>query len=100
MLNLRSGWNEFMASTAGSRFREHYDRVHRQQQRSRWRRMIYYLLSLLCILIGTVLIIIPGPAMLFFLIAAILLSSESRSLASLLDTVEARVRSGIARFKP
>ena len=98
-MELRAHWDKFRSAAAGSRFRDHYDRVHNQQRPSTLRTIIYYLLASLSILIGMILMIMPGPAVVFFMLAAILLSSESRSLASTLDKAEVKIRDGWSRFR-
>lgn len=49
--------------------------------------------------IGLVLTFIPGPAILFFLLAAGLLSAQSRWMARELDHAELKLRGGWSAFR-
>ncbi|MEO6569343.1 MAG: PGPGW domain-containing protein, partial [Opitutaceae bacterium] len=51
------------------------------------------LLALIALVVGVVLIFIPGPAFVFFILAGGLLASESKHVARAGDWTELRVRS-------
>ena len=49
-------------------------------------------MAIVAIVIGVVLVFIPGPAVVFFVIAAALLAMESRTMAGMLDVAELKAR--------
>ena len=53
-------------------------------------------IAIIAFAIGLVLIFIPGPAILFFLIAGGLLAAESRHVARFLDWSEVKLRHGLS----
>lgn len=55
-------------------------------------RIVRLVLAFVAIAIGVVLMFIPGPAILFFLIAGSLLATESLAIARLLDGLEVKLR--------
>jgi fatty acid desaturase len=57
-------------------------------------RIFRLLVALGCVVVGVVLVFIPGPAILFFLIAGGLLSAESIVVARFLDWAEVKLRAG------
>jgi hypothetical protein len=48
--------------------------------------------ALVCVAIGMVLVVIPGPAVPFFFLAGGLLATESRTIARAMDWSEVRLR--------
>lgn len=91
--SLQAHWREFTRGTPGSRFRERYERHHRRNPRVQWtRRIIRVVLATIAIAIGLVLAVLPGPAVLFFLAAGMLLAGEWLWVAKLLDWLELRLR--------
>lgn len=55
--------------------------------------------ALICLTIGAVFAVFPGPAIPFFFIAGALLASESRVIARFMDWCEVRVRTILAWAK-
>jgi hypothetical protein len=87
---IQSHWFEFKHWPAGQRFTRFYET--QRGARSRWTAPLIWLLALLALGVGVVLAFIPGPAVLFFAIAAALLASQSRWLAVHLDSAEVALR--------
>ena len=56
-------------------------------------------IALLCIMIAIPLMILPGPAILFYLIAGFLIAGESRWMAALFDFIELSARHGWRRWR-
>ena len=56
-------------------------------------------LAIISTAIGVVLVFIPGPAFIFFIIAGALLASQWWSLACLLDRVEVAIKRGFIRAR-
>lgn len=92
----RRSWDALRSDPPGQRFRRHYER--RQQEADRSGNSRRYLVASGLILVGVVLVFIPGPAVLFFALAGALLAEVSLPAARTLDWAEARVRSGLARI--
>lgn len=92
---LKNEWKKLSRSRPGRRFQNRYAR--RQKARAkqapspRWR-VGRVTLAMASLVIGLVLIFIPGPAILFFAIGAGLIAAESQRAARFLDWSELRLR--------
>lgn len=90
--SLKNHWSALKRSKPGRRFQDRYDRRKKEGSKSPWRRVANLALALLSLAIGIVLVVIPGPAILFFFISGSLLATESRTIAAGLDRLELIVR--------
>jgi hypothetical protein len=100
LAQLKREWRRFRRLPAGKRFQIHHEEAQRKDRaRSVWLRVLGWLLIPLFIAIGVVLAFIPGPAILFFFLAAALLASHSLWMARAFDRVELSIRSGWTRFQ-
>jgi hypothetical protein len=82
----RKLWDQLRASRAGKRF-QHFHDAH-GARRLGWARVLTLLGVAVCMVIGVILAFIPGPAILFFALAAALTATQSRWLACKLDRAE------------
>jgi hypothetical protein len=98
LAGLKREWRAFEGERPGKRFEQHYRRTH-DVKRSKANVVLYWLGALVAFAIGVVLVFIPGPAVLFFLIAAALVATQALWLARLLDRGELRLRAWARRFK-
>jgi hypothetical protein len=90
---LKSEWRTLRCGPPGRRFQEHYDASHgTANRRTIVGRVVRMFIAIASIAIGVVLMFIPGPAILFFLIAGGLLAAESRYVARGLDCSEVQLR--------
>jgi hypothetical protein len=90
---LMAEWKGLRRGRPGRRFREHYESARQSKERTTViGRLVRVGLAMVAFAVGVVLMFIPGPAVLFFLIAGALLATESRALAIALDRVEVGVR--------
>ena len=91
---LRHYWQEFKSAAPGERFHERFERRERERalEGFQWSRVLLISLALLCILIAIPLMILPGPAVLFYALAGFLLAGESSWLARGLDRTELWLR--------
>ncbi len=91
---LRHYWQEFRHAEPGQRFRARYRRRERERRAegSQWSRILLLALAVICILIGIPLMILPGPAVVFFALAGFLIAGESGWVATLLDNGELLMR--------
>lgn len=97
-LRLREQWKELTRGTPGTRFRDRHFRHQRRARKERWAlRLVRFVAAALAAAVGVVLAFLPGPAVLFFLIAGALLASEWLWMARMLDWLEIRLRR-LARF--
>ena len=83
---------------AGRRFQDRYAAAREARKDGSWRRrarrVLRLLVALVAFVIGVFLMVLPGPAILFFLIAGGLLAAESIYVARLLDWGEIKLRAG------
>lgn len=86
-------WRDFKRGKPGRRFQDRYERA-RQGERKHGIgvRIALYAGALVCLAIGVVLTVFPGPAVPFFFVAGGLLATESRVLARFMDACEVRGR--------
>jgi len=77
----------------GERFKEFHHRM--RVDCPNWMRPVYLGAALVSFAIGVVLAFIPGPAILFFALAAALVATQSSWLAGQLDRAEVKVREWI-----
>ena len=98
---LREYWREFRHAPPGDRFRSRYRRRKRDRQNgeSQWSRPLLILAALLCMGIAVPLMVIPGPAVLFWALAGFLIAGESAAAAKWLDLTELTGRQLINRWK-
>jgi len=99
--HLRRSWSDFRNAPPGHRFRTHHrSRANRGPKRSRvFARFLAITGAVFCLLIAIPLIILPGPAVLFFALAGLLLAGESRFMAALCDYFELLGRNSIRRWQ-
>jgi hypothetical protein len=90
---LKKHWEEFKQGQPGRRFQERYQqKLHTRKDRHWSQSLLEAVLILVFILIGLILVFIPGPAILFFALAAVLLAHQSLWAARLLDWTEVKLR--------
>jgi Flp pilus assembly protein TadB len=100
LAQLKRQWSEFKRLEPGTRFQTQHDRHRRSAAgKSPVRRAAYLVLAIVCLAVGVVLVVIPGPAVLFFAIAAGLLAIQSRVVARACDSGEIRLRRALAAAK-
>jgi hypothetical protein len=101
MRRLKQIWREFRQDPAGHRFRNRHRRhmLIAAKNGLTVGRLLAFFAALLCLVIAIPLMVLPGPAIVFFAIAGVILASESRFLATLFDYVELLGRSWIRRWQ-
>jgi Ni/Co efflux regulator RcnB len=86
---LEQDWREFKAYKPGRRFQERYRQHHASNAKaSALRRIGSWLLVVVFTGIGIVLVFIPGPAVVFFFLAAGIVATQSAAAARALDSLE------------
>jgi hypothetical protein len=92
-LRLRQKWREFRSRPPGRRFQEGFARRQRTRKSApAYKRWLRVGLAICLLLIGVVLTFIPGPAILFFVLGAGILSEQWLGLARALDWLEMKGR--------
>lgn len=90
---LKAEWQALRRSRAGHRFQDRYAEARKTSDRQKTvSRILRLMFAIVALAIGVVLLFIPGPAILFFVIAGSLFASESRGVAHFLDGAELRIR--------
>lgn len=89
-------WHALTGGSPGRRFEDRYEAARAARLRGGWShrltRILRLLIAILALGVGLVLAVMPGPAILFFLLAGSLLAAESRGVARILDRAEVRLR--------
>jgi hypothetical protein len=80
----RQQWQAFRADPAGQRFELRHAR-HRDRHRSIWHRTSVLTLGVTAILVGTAMLVLPGPGLLVMVLGAFLIGEESLGASRLLD---------------
>lgn len=86
-------WHLLPTGRPGERFRSRYHE--HQKSRRGWglgAMLLRFVLAGVCLAIGFILVFIPGPAVVFFLIAGALLAADWLAVARLLDWGEVHAR--------
>jgi hypothetical protein len=100
LAQLRRAWRAFRELPAGQRFQIHHEQEQRKNRsKPAYRRVLQLALVPLLIAIGVVLMFIPGPAILFFFLAAASLASHSLWVARALDRAELGARRLWTKFR-
>src|SRR5689334_24935477 len=100
LARLKHRWRAFKRLEPGKRFQTQY-REHRESEagRSPVRRVLYALAGVVAFVVGVVLVFVPGPAVLFFLIAGGLFAVQSLWVARALDWSELRARAAVKAIR-
>src|SRR6266540_5529709 len=91
--SVHTAWRALKRGEPGRRFQDWHDEGRRRRDRQTViARFVRLLLAIVCVGLGAILIFIPGPAVLFFMIAGAIVASESRLVAQQLDRAELMLR--------
>lgn len=94
--SLRQHWDALTGGSPGRRFEDRYEAARAARRSGGWShrlgRALRLMIAMLAFGVGLVLAVMPGPAILFFLLSGSLLAAESRGVARLLDRAEVRLR--------
>jgi hypothetical protein len=83
----RGQWRQFRADLPGQRFMLRHAR-HRDRHRSPWHRASVMTLGVAAMLVGTAMLVLPGPGLLVILLGAFLVGEESLVASRLLDRID------------
>jgi hypothetical protein len=94
--SLMQRWHALTGGSPGRRFEDRYEAARAARLRGGWShrltRLLRLVIAVLALGVGLLLAVMPGPAILFFLLSGSLLAAESRGVARLLDRAEVRLR--------
>jgi Flp pilus assembly protein TadB len=93
--SLKQDWRALSDSPPGRRFQHRYEKK-RRGGRSRGR-TLKLSAAIALIVVGIVLLVIPGPGSVLIVIGAALLAEESSRVARSLDLIEMRIRRLLGR---
>lgn len=95
-MTFKQRWKVMLKGRPGQRFQDRYTEAKKSRADASWgqkaRRALRLLLALIAVVIAVFLMVLPGPAVLFYFFAGTLLASESLYVARLLDWAEVRLR--------
>src|SRR5688500_370653 len=95
--HFREDWRELRRGRPGHRFQARYRRARQEQHRcGPGQRILLVALAVVFLAIAVVLVVMPGPAFVFFILAGALLASESQVIARFMDWSEVVVRKALA----
>lgn len=95
----REHWRELRRGRPGRRFQARYERARQDQRAGAAERILLAIVAIVCLAIGAVLSVVPGPALPFFFLAGGLLATESRWVARFMDWSEVKTRLIVAWLK-
>lgn len=97
---LKKQWQTLKRGRPGERFVKRYEAGKKAKKQVgagfKLLRFARILVALGAVVVGIILVFIPGPAILFFLIAASLLAAESIAIARFLDWAEVKLRAAFS----
>jgi hypothetical protein len=88
--HVKRSWAHFRHARPGERFERFHDEHNREARP--WKRPVYLVCGVASLAVGTVLLFIPGPAVVFLALAAALFATQSRWVACRLDGAELKLR--------
>jgi hypothetical protein len=94
---MKRRWRSFARAEPGQRFMEHYRRA--QQQSSIAIRVLKVGLGVALTAVGVLLLVLPGPGLLFGVFGMAMFAGESRLLAGFLDRAELFLRDRLRRLR-
>ena len=96
---IKQHWQLFSAAPPGRRFRTSFERRQQERPRAFHRKILAIGTGVLAMGLGLVMLIAPGPGILFLALGAMLIAQESLSAARTLDWMDLRLRRLAARAR-
>lgn len=85
-------WKRFKQAVPGQRFQQYFKRRQQAHPGAMWR-LFFVGIGILVMVAGLLLLAVPGPGIVVFIVGATLLARESLTAARILDWSELRLRS-------
>jgi hypothetical protein len=89
---LHQRWHQFAAVPPGQRFQAHFARRQQTRPRGLHQKILAIGGGVLVMGAGLFFLLAPGPGILIFLVGALLVAEESRTVARLMDGADLRLR--------
>ena len=89
---LHQRWHQFAAVRPGQRFQTHFARRQQTRARGLHQKILAIGGGILVMGAGLFFLLTPGPGILIFLVGALLVAEESRTVAWLMDGTDLRLR--------
>ena len=96
--SLREQWRRFASRPAGRRFQMRY-RARREKPAGRTRKVVIIGLGAVLMLVGAIMLVLPGPGALVLIAGAALVGEESLVAARVLDRCDLWIARRIRRFQ-
>jgi uncharacterized membrane protein YbaN (DUF454 family) len=94
--SIKQSWHRFQADSPGRRFKQQF-RHWRESGRSRLSKAVFIVAGVVLIVLGILLLFVPGPGIPTILVGALLIAQQSWPLARALDRTEVRLRNLLMR---
>lgn len=92
--SLKARWRAFVAVPRGQRFAAHHERAHRPDA-PKWMRIATLTMGSILLVLGIVMLVLPGPGLLAIIAGGVLIAEESSTAARVLDRLDlAAARAG------
>ncbi len=95
---LREQWRRFASRPAGRRFQMRW-RARREKPAGFARKLFLMGLGAVLVVLGAVMLVLPGPGLLVLLIGTALIAEESLFVARLVDRVDLAFARGLQRWR-
>lgn len=96
--SFRAQFHQFVADRSGTRFQQRYRR-RTERPGGIVRKSLVFALATLLLLIGLLLLVLPGPGLLVIVIGAGLFAEESLLIARLLDRIDLSLTRRVRRWR-
>lgn len=96
--SLRDQWKRFAALPTGRRFQSR-NRLRRETPSDLWRKVFLLSLGIVLLVLGTAMLVLPGPGLLVMIIGAALIAEESVVAARILDRGDIWIARRIMRWR-
>jgi len=96
--SLKARWHAFVAVPRGQRFEAHHERTHRPDAPG-WMRVATLAMGSALLVLGIVMIVLPGPGLLAIIAGGILLAEESSTAARVLDRLDLFACRAVMRWR-
>lgn len=96
--SFRAQFRQFVADRSGTRFQQRYRR-RTERPGGLLRKSLVFALATLLVLVGIMLLVLPGPGLLVIVIGAGLFAEESLLIARLLDRIDLLVTRRVRRWR-
>jgi len=95
---LKARWHAFVAVPRGQRFEAHHERAHRPNAPG-WMRVAMLTVGSILLVLGIVMIVLPGPGLLAIIAGGVIVAEESSRAARVMDRLDLFAYRAVARWR-